>query len=56
MSAETQTGIVKTFMDLVSVDSATFHEEMIVKNVYDRLTDLNLQPETDKNGNILLIY
>lgn len=47
-------GVVRTFMDLVQIDSPTFHEEAMAQEVYGRLTGFGLTPEIDKEGNVLV--
>lgn len=54
MSIENSGNIVKTFMDLVRIDSPTFHEEEMAGNVRERLSGFGLSPEIDKEGNILV--
>lgn len=48
-----RSGIIKTFMDIVRIDSPTFHEEKMAQEVYNRLITLGLSPEIDKEGNVL---
>lgn len=48
-----ESGVVKTFMDLVRIDSPTFHEEEMARDVRERLSGFGLSPEVDKEGNVL---
>ncbi len=55
MSTE-RSAVVETFMNIVQIDSPTFHEEKMTKHVFDRLTALGLSPEIDKEGNVLAYF
>lgn len=45
--------VVNTFLKIVQIDSPTFHEEEMAKNVFNRLTAIGLKPRIDKEGNVL---
>lgn len=47
------TNIVKTFLEIVQINSATFHEDGMTKNVYNRLSKIGLKPRIDKEGNVI---
>ena len=51
MSAEKNL-VISTFMQIVQIDSPTFHEEEMAKDVHKRLTEMGLSPEIDKEGNV----
>jgi len=46
--------LVDTFMKIVQIDSPTFHEEKMAQEVFDRLRNIGLQPEIDKEGNVIV--
>lgn len=52
MSTE-RSGVVDTFMQIVQIDSPTFHEEEMAKEVFGRLKAMGLEPEIDKEGNVI---
>lgn len=40
-------------MEVVQIDSPTFHEEIMARDVFNRLTETGLMPYIDKEGNVL---
>lgn len=51
-----KTGVVRTFMDIVQVSSATFHEQEMARDVYKRLIQIGLDPQIDKEGNVIAYF
>lgn len=47
-----QNRVVDTFLQIVQIDSPTFHESEMAKNIHKRLADMGLTPEIDKEGNV----
>ncbi len=48
--------LVKTFLDLVAVDSPTGHEEEIGRELTSRFTDLGCSVTQDDIGNVVAVY
>ncbi|HEU4917464.1 MAG TPA: M20/M25/M40 family metallo-hydrolase [Acidimicrobiia bacterium] len=48
--------LVKTFLELVAVDSPTGHEEEIGKELIKRFTDLGCSVSQDEIGNVVAVY
>ncbi len=48
--------LVKTFLELVAVDSPTGHEEEIGKELIKRFTDLGCSVSQDEIGNVFAVY
>ena len=49
-----RSNIVKTFTEIVQMDSPTFHEEKMAREIFNRLSAMGFSPEIDKEGNVLV--
>jgi tripeptide aminopeptidase len=49
-----KTNVVNTFLEIVQIDSPTFHEEKMTKYVHDYLRKIGLSPKIDKEGNVIV--
>jgi len=45
--------VVKTFLEIVQIDSPTFHEEKMTSEIFNRLSKMGLTPKIDKEGNVI---